>query len=201
MALLNSILLTSWSWALLENLPVVQELKNSPTFYGARRFITMFTRAIRLSLFWAISIKTIPPYLISLRYILVLSIHLRLCLPGGLFPYGFPTNIQYAFLSAPIHATCSVPLILIDLITLIIHSEEYKLWSSSLCSFLQPTATSFLFGSNIHLSTLFSNNLNLYTFLNVGDKVSHLYRTTGKTMVLNSLILMFLDSRWEDEGF
>jgi hypothetical protein len=39
-----------------------------------------------------------------------LSTHLRLGLPSGLFPSGFPTNILYAFLSAtfvlhaPLHA-------------------------------------------------------------------------------------------------
>jgi hypothetical protein len=39
--------------------------------------------------------------------------------------------------------------------------EEYKLWSSSLCSFLQSPVTSSLFGSNILPSTLFSNTLSL----------------------------------------
>jgi hypothetical protein len=35
-----------------------------------------------------------------------LSTHLRLGLPGVLYPSGFPTNILYAFLFGPIHATC-----------------------------------------------------------------------------------------------
>jgi hypothetical protein len=30
----------SWSWALIEKLPIVQPLKNFPAFYGTRRFIT-----------------------------------------------------------------------------------------------------------------------------------------------------------------
>jgi hypothetical protein len=33
----------SWSWALLEKLPIVQLLENFPAFYGSRRFITAFT--------------------------------------------------------------------------------------------------------------------------------------------------------------
>jgi len=43
----------------------------------------------------------------------------------------------------------------------IIFCEAYTLWTSSLCSLLQPPATSSLLGPNILLSTLFSNTLNL----------------------------------------
>jgi hypothetical protein len=40
----------SLSSALLEKLPIVQPLKNFPAFYGTRRFITAFTRALHWSL-------------------------------------------------------------------------------------------------------------------------------------------------------
>jgi hypothetical protein len=33
----------SWSWALLEKLPIVQLLENFPAFYGTQRSITAFT--------------------------------------------------------------------------------------------------------------------------------------------------------------
>jgi hypothetical protein len=85
----------------------------------------------------------------------------HLGLPSGLFPSGFPTNNLYAFLLSPICATWFTHLIL-DLLILIVLSEEYKLWSSSLCSFPYSPITSSLFGSNILLSTLFSNTRSIY---------------------------------------
>jgi hypothetical protein len=36
-----------------------------------------------------------------------LSTHPRLCLPSGLFPSGFPTNILYVFLFYPL--SCYMP--------------------------------------------------------------------------------------------
>jgi hypothetical protein len=67
-------------------------------FYGTRRLITVFTRAHQWSPFWGRSIQFISSNRVSLRSILILSTHLRLGLPSGLFPSEIPTNILYAFL-------------------------------------------------------------------------------------------------------
>jgi hypothetical protein len=52
------------------------------------------------------------------------------------------------YLSFPVHATCPPHLIVLHLIIIFILDAEYKLWSSTLCSFLQPLVTSSLFGPN-----------------------------------------------------
>jgi hypothetical protein len=109
-----------------------------PKIYVTRRFITVFTRALHWSISWARSIQSIPAHPISVRPILILSLQLPLGLPSDLVPSGFPTNILYAFLFSLVRVTCPAYLIHFYLIFLIILGEEYRIWSSSLCSFLQP---------------------------------------------------------------
>jgi hypothetical protein len=140
--------------------PQVSQLhKNFPPLYGARRFITIFTRVLHWSLTWAGSSQSMPSHPISLRSYSKLSIRLRRCLPSGIFLLVFPP-ITY-IRSSSSRATCTDHLIVLNLTILIIQSEEHKLWSSSLCSPLKPSVISSRFCPNILLSTLFSNTLNL----------------------------------------
>ena len=88
-------LLTAWCRVLLEKLTGLQLVKKFPTFHGTRRFITALTSVPHLSLSWANPIQFIYPHPTSWRSILILSTHLCLCLPIGLFPSGFPTKILY----------------------------------------------------------------------------------------------------------
>ena len=63
---------------------------------------------------------------ISLRSILILSFHLHLGLPEGLFPVGLPAKILKGLLHTSILATCPAHLNVLDLITLTILGGRYK---------------------------------------------------------------------------
>ena len=133
-------LLTPRSRVFLVKLTVSQPVKNPTAFYGTRRFITAFTSARHLSLSWTSSIKSIPPHSTSWRSILTLFSHLRLGVPSGLFPSGFSTKTLYTPHFSPMHATFPVHFIF-GFITRTILSEEYRILSSSLCSFLHSLLT------------------------------------------------------------
>jgi hypothetical protein len=71
------------------------------------KFHFRFTWVIHWSLPWEKPIQSITLNLTPLRSILILYTNLRLGLPSGLFPSGFPTNIIHAFLFSP--NSCYMP--------------------------------------------------------------------------------------------
>ena len=73
----------------------------------------------------------------------------------------FPHQNPVSTCILPIHATCPVHLISLDFIARIIFGDDYRSFSSSLCSFLHSPVTPSLLGPIILLSILFSNTLNL----------------------------------------
>ena len=90
--------------------------------------------------------QSIPPYPTSWTSILILSSHLCLGLPSGLFPSGFPTKTLYTPLLSPytLHALS----LILNFITQTIVGEEYRSLSFSLYSFLHSPVTSSLLGPN-----------------------------------------------------
>jgi len=93
------------------------------TFYGTPRFVTTFTSARHLSLSWTRPIQFMPPHPTSWRSILILSSHLRLGLPSGLFFSLFLIKPLYTPLLSPVSATCPANLIVLDCIARKILSE------------------------------------------------------------------------------
>ena len=146
MVVLFTYLLTPWCTVLLEKLTGLQLVKKFPAFHGTRRLITAHTSVRHMSLSWTSPIQSIYPHPTSCRSILILSTHLRLGLPSGVFPSGFPTKTLYTPLSSPTHATCPANLILFDFITRTILGEEYRSFNSSLCNLLHSPVTSSLLG-------------------------------------------------------
>jgi len=124
--------ITPWCRVLLEQLTGLQLVKRFPAFHGTRMFITALTSVRHPSLSWASPIQSIHLHSTSWRSILILSTHLRLGLPSGLFPSDFPTKTLYTPLSSPIRATCPAHLILLDVITRTILGEQYRSFSSQL---------------------------------------------------------------------
>ena len=88
-------LLTPWCRVLLEKLTGLQLVKKFPAFHRTRRFITALKSVRNPSLSWASPIQSTYPHPTSWRSILILSTHLRLGLPSGLFPSGFLTKTLY----------------------------------------------------------------------------------------------------------
>ena len=129
--------------------------KYFPHFMEPQSFITAFISTRHLSLSWASSIRSMTSHSSSWRSNLILSSHLVLGLPSGLFPSGFPTKTLYMPRVSLIRATCPAHLIILDFIARKILGEQYRSLSSTLCSFLYCPFISSLLGPNILLNTIF----------------------------------------------
>jgi hypothetical protein len=73
-----------------------------------------------------------------------------------------------AFLpKCPVLYICPTHLMLHALIAFIVSGEGYRSWMTSLCCALHIPVISYLLDVNMFLTTLFSNNLNLWSSLDV----------------------------------
>jgi hypothetical protein len=134
----------------------------------------------------------------------LIKVHLNVILPPTprssqrSLTFGPPNQNPVNTSPSPTHATCTVHLILLDLITLTILGKEYRLWSS-LCSFLHDV---FLpFRSKYPPQNPVLKNLSLCSSLKARDQVLHSYSTIGKTTALYILIFNFFYMWWEDKRF
>ena len=96
--------LTPWIRVLLERL--TSGSQEIPRILRNLGFIMASTNARHLTLSWDRSINSIPAHPIYWRTILVISFHLNLGLPSGLFTSYLPTIPLYATLLSSTHSIC-----------------------------------------------------------------------------------------------
>jgi hypothetical protein len=149
-----------------------------------QRFTAMFTRDCHWS--YTEPNKSIPhPYTLvpSLISILILSSHLCLGLPNGLFPSGFVTKILYSphlphacYIPHPSHPWFNHPMNILWRVQIMNLIMQF----CSAFSYFLPLRSKYF---PVSLSTLFSNSLYLCSSFKVKGQVSHTYKTTGKTVL------------------
>jgi hypothetical protein len=127
--------LTPRNSVFLGKLKVLHLLKTFPAFPRNQRFITEFTRARHLFLFWTKSIPSMP---ISH----FLTTHFNIILPS--IVRSFYCSPSFRFL---LHATLLSPNVLhAPPNSFFLHwsAEDYRSWSTSLCSLFHSPVTSFI---------------------------------------------------------
>jgi hypothetical protein len=121
--------------------------------------------------------------------------------PTPSIPRLYSVSLTCSFISyshlhmSPLHATCSVHLIRLDLISLLKCREGRKLWRFSLHNPL-PSSYYFLFlNFKYSPSTMFSNSFNLCLYSSVikRDQILHPYRTRGTLITLDIFNSNFSD--------
>ena len=169
-------LLTPWC-RVLEKQTGLQLVKKFPALHVTRMFITALTSLPQPSLSSARPIQAKYPQRPSWCSILILSTHLRLGLPSGLLPSGFPSKTLYTHISSP-YTPHAQPISFFSMLS----SAQYWVRSTNhlaprYATSSIPPVTSSLLGPNILLNTIFSNTLRFLSSRNVSDQVSHPYRT------------------------
>ena len=123
-------LLTPWSRVQLDNLTGLQVVKYPPHFMEPEGSLPHSQVPAICPYSEPDQSNSCPPHPTPWRSILILSSYLRLGLPSGHFPSGFPTNTLYIPLLSPTRTIRPVRLISLDFITRKLLAEECRSLSS-----------------------------------------------------------------------
>ena len=160
-------------------------------------FITALTTARHLTLSWARQIQHngtfIPlPENPSQCYTPFYS-----SVSQAILNLRFPHQNPVCNVPLPIHSTYTAHLFLLELIIKIIFGEQYRSFSSLLCSFLHSPHNSSLLDPHMPLNTIFSNNISLRFSRNVSDTVSYPHKTTDEVIFQYIFIFIIFRSKLE----
>jgi len=151
---------------------VPQLIKKFPSLYKAPGPNTQFTNGRQFSLSWAGSIHTLSYNLLKIHFNIIsssTSISSKR-FPSLRLPYQKPICISSP--PPPQCVTCPLHLIFY-IISQSVFGEEYKSWSSSVCSSLHSPVNSSFVDPNSFLRTLIFNTLKRCFFLCATDQFSH----------------------------
>jgi hypothetical protein len=164
-------------------------MKNFPNFYGTRRFISVSETIRHWSLSGARSIQPISLNPVFLKCILISPSHLRLGLPSGLFPSGFPYTQ-----TSPMRAACHAHCIFLELI---IYNLIWRRAQIMKLLIMQLFSNSLLFRSRFSFQHPLLKCPQSKFFFKC-QSFPHI-QNYSKIIVLFILIFTFLDRRREDK--
>jgi hypothetical protein len=81
----------------VEKIPPLATIQEPLAFFGTQQFITVLEQPTNISFPEPHKSRALYFILFFLLYIKLLSSHLHVVFPGGLFPSGFQTKILYTF--------------------------------------------------------------------------------------------------------
>lgn len=168
-------------------------VKDLLAFYGTWHFITVLTKIYTGSSLELNGLSPHPYYSFKIQFSGILP---SIPAPSKWsFLSGVWRNFTYLLCPPPPCSTCPAHLIHLHVIVLTISFEIYKIWSFSWCTFLQQPPMSCLLGP-ISFWTPCSENISLYSNLNIWVVVLHPYKTTGNVVyILRSLHLLILEGK------
>jgi hypothetical protein len=155
-----------------------------------------------LFLSWARTIQPTSSHRISLRYIVILSIHLRLGFHSRLFPFWLSTNNLHASFSPPfvLHFP-SISFTFTWASQFYFAKSKKKKDEAPRYAILSTLPSLHPSPFQIFSTAPCSQTPCLCSSLNIRDQVSHPYRTTRNIIALYILIFMVLDRRREGRRF
>jgi hypothetical protein len=142
---------SAWNKFVLKKLIFTHLSRDISLYFWTISFVILFIWTYHWSLSWSSWIQSTFSYIISLTVILILFIHLRLGHSSDPFRFSDWNSLQISHVR---HACCISHAIILNLSTVIIFSEEYRLWALYCKILFHPPVIYSLLDPYMFLSTV-----------------------------------------------